>query len=116
MTYNLTLHSSGMPQMRGVLQFYVRSPMAKYKPNVVSLNRRLALAICVVFLLIFALAELATGYTYVLGKRGGYLLSGIPTLMIALSASALCAAAMSMIIDHYDKRENESSYAATRAA
>ena len=59
-------------------------------------------------------AGLATGYTYIPGKRGGFLLSGLPTLLLIICASALFLASLLTIIDHYDKRPNEATYTATR--
>ncbi len=67
-----------------------------------------------VSLLIYMCAALATGYTYLPAKRGGFLLSGLPTLLLVLAASGLFLAALLTIIDHYDKRPNEASYAALR--
>lgn len=82
----------------------------KYKPNVIPLKIRVWLAIAAAFLSLFALAEFATGYTFLPGKRGGVLLSGIPTVMIAVASLALCLAALLTIVDHYDKRPNEHHY------
>lgn len=87
----------------------------KHRPNKIPLKTRVFLAICTLFLLVFILVELALGYTYLPGKRGGFLLSGVPTLLIALSASGLLLAAVLTIIDHYDKRPNEASYKSLRS-
>ncbi|MBK8102629.1 MAG: hypothetical protein IPK30_04935 [Cellvibrionales bacterium] len=57
---------------------------------------------------------MATGYTYLPGKRGGILLSGLPTLLIVIAASGLFLASLLTIIDHYDKRPNEASYSRLR--
>lgn len=89
--------------------------MKKHRPNFIPLKTRVFLAICAFFLFVFVLVELALGYTYLPGKRGGFLLSGIPTLMIALSATALLLATLLTIIDHYDKRPNEASYKSLRS-
>lgn len=88
--------------------------MRKHKPNAVPLKTRIVLAVCALFLIAFVLAELATGYTYIPGKRGGLLLSGIPTLMIAICAAALLAATLLTIVDHYDKRPNEAAYSSVK--
>jgi hypothetical protein len=61
-------------------------------------------------------AGVATGYTYIPSKRGGLLLSGLPTLLIVLCASALFLASLLTIFDHYDKRPNEATYVAIRKA
>jgi len=88
--------------------------MHPYRPNNISRKARVLLALSVGLLLLLLGAELATGYTYVPGKRGGLLLSGIPTLAIAASLVALCAACILTIIDHYDRRPNEDIYRANR--
>ncbi len=90
------------------------SSKSGHVPNVVPAKVRIGLAICAVFLLIYMCGGLATGYTYLPGKRGGLLLSGIPTLFIVAAASALFLAALLTIVDHYDRRPNEASYAFTR--
>ncbi len=89
--------------------------MKKHRPNSFTLRSRVALALAALFLLVFVVAELATGYTYLPGKRGGLLLSGIPTLLIALSATALIVAALLTIVDHYDRRPNEQAYKSARS-
>lgn len=43
------------------------------------------------------------------------MLSGIPTLMLAAAATALLAAALLTIVDHYDKRPNEATYKTTKS-
>lgn len=88
--------------------------MKKHRPNFIPLKTRVFLAVCALFLLAFVLAELAIGYTYLPGRRGGFLLSGIPTLMIAISAATLLLAAVLTIVDHYDRRPNEESYKAVK--
>jgi hypothetical protein len=58
----------------------------------------------------YGVAELANGYTYIPAKRGGFFISGIPTLIIAISSFLFCIVAALFIIDHYDKRDNERVY------
>jgi hypothetical protein len=89
--------------------------MNKHRPNRIPLRTRVFLAICALFLIVFVLAEVALGLTYLPGKRGGFLLSGIPTLMLAAAATALLAAALLTIVDHYDKRPNEATYKTTKS-
>ena len=84
--------------------------MSNYQPNVVPLFIRLAMAFSAVFLVFFAAVQLMTGYTYILSKRGGILLHGMPSLMVVLTVIALCAAELLTIVDHYDKRQNEEFY------
>lgn len=85
-----------------------------HKPNVIPAKARVALVIVAAFLILFMCAAAATGYFYLPGKRGGFLLSGFPTLLIVLAASGLFLAALLTIIDHYDRRPNEASYSRLR--
>jgi len=86
----------------------------RHIPNVIPAKARIVLTFCAVGLLIYMCAGLATGYTYLPGRRGGILLSGIPTLFIVAAASSLFLAALLTIVDHYDTRPNEAAYAVTR--
>lgn len=86
----------------------------RHIPNFVPASTRLKLALCAVALLAYMVVGLVTGYTYLPGKRGGFLLSAIPTLLIVGAASALFLSALLTIIDHYDKRPNEPTYRAAR--
>ena len=88
--------------------------MKKYKPNFVSLKVRIWSAVGAVYLLCFMTAILAMGYVFLPGKRSGVLLSGFPTLMIAIGALTLCAAIVLTIVDHYDARQNEHVYKAAK--
>ncbi len=90
--------------------------MNRHQPNHIPLKTRIILAVCALFLIVFVFAELSFGYTYLPTKRGGILLSGIPTLMLAIAATALLAAAILTIVDHYDKRPNEKVYKTGRSA
>jgi len=90
--------------------------MNRHRPNYIPLKTRVFLAVCALFLIVFVLAELAFGYTYLPLRRGGVLLSGIPSLMLAIAATALLSAALLTIIDHYDKRPNEARYVALKSA
>ncbi|HHQ4927040.1 hypothetical protein GL264_07965 [Aeromonas jandaei] len=84
--------------------------MPKYKPNHIPLGVRIICAFLIVFFVIYGVAELANGYTYVPAKRGGFFISGIPTLIIAISSFLFSIVAALKIIDHYDKRDNEKVY------
>ena len=95
------------------LDFMTQKP---HKPNVVPANVRVALTIAAVCLIAYMCAGMATGYTYLPGKRGGFLLSGFPTLLVVLAASGLFVAALLTIVDHYDKRPNEASYKSLRTS
>ncbi|HHQ4653994.1 TPA: hypothetical protein ACSPZZ_003248 [Aeromonas hydrophila] len=84
--------------------------MSQYKPNHIPLRVRLACAFLMLVCVAYGVAELANGYTYIPAKRGGFFISGIPTLIIAISSFLFCIVAALFIIDHYDKRDNERVY------
>lgn len=90
--------------------------MKGHRANTVPLRIRLASGGLATFLLLFALAAIATGYTYLPGRHGGIFLTGIPSLLLVLSALAACAALVLAILDHYDRRANEATYARARRA
>lgn len=85
--------------------------MQAHTPNDIPARTRVALSIVAMAFLAYAVAELAFGYTYFPSRRGyGLLLSGVPTVMVALSATLLSVLAVSVVIDHYDRRPNEARY------
>lgn len=87
----------------------------EYIPNRFSARARLLAVVFSTLALAYCLAELAVGYTYMPGKRGGVLLSGVPTAMVATASLLFCIAAMLVVVDHYDTRENEAGYLRWRA-
>lgn len=88
--------------------------MKTYQPNSIPLQLRAMSAVLLLALLVYALSAVLTGYTYVPGKRGGFFLSGIPTLMVVFAAICASVAATLTILDHYDRRPNEATYRAAR--
>jgi hypothetical protein len=90
--------------------------MHLHRPNSFPRGLRIFLGFSTGILLLLAAAGLATGYTYLPGKRGGVLLSGLPTLVLCACLLSVCAACILLIADHYDRRPNERSYAAARRA
>lgn len=84
-------------------------------PNRFPAALRAVLLVFSVLALVYAVAELAIGYTYLPGKRGGMLLSGVPTLCIAVGSLLLCMSALLVVVDHYDTRDNEERYKRLRA-
>ena len=87
----------------------------KHVPNRFPAALRAMLLVFSVLALFYAVAELAIGYTYLPGKRGGMLLSGVPTLCIAAGSLLLCLSALLVVVDHYDTRDNEERYKRLRA-
>lgn len=90
--------------------------MSQYKPNHISLKVRLTCLFIMLVCIAYGIAELANGYTYIPAKRGGFFISGIPTLIIAIASFLFCIVAALTIIDHYDKRNNEKIYSMSKEA
>jgi hypothetical protein len=90
----------------------LRRKSRPHVPNQVPLAVRLQLAVLATGLLLYLCAALAIGHTYLPGKRGGLLLGGTGTLLVVLGVAALLMAALLKIVDHYDRRPNEATYAA----
>lgn len=62
----------------------------------------------------FACVAAASGLVHLPGKHGSVMLSGLPTLLIALASLSLFAASALYILDHHDRRPNEALYQAGR--
>jgi hypothetical protein len=88
--------------------------MTTHQPNSVPLKLRTLSVVAVLMLLLYVLAALLTGYTYLPGKRGGVFLTGLSTLLLVFAAGCACVAATLTVVDHYDLRPNEALYAAAR--
>lgn len=85
--------------------------MPTHIPNQIPGRTRIFLTILAMAFMAYAIAELAIGITYLPAKHGhGILLSGVPTVMVAISAALLGVVAVSVVIDHYDRRPNEAQY------
>ena len=90
--------------------------MHLHRPNSFPRSLRIFLGFSTGILLLLIAAGLATGYTYLPGKRGGVFLSGLPTLVLCACLLSACAACILLIADHYDRLQNEGSYAVARRA
>lgn len=89
--------------------------MREHRPNSFPATVRILAVLGTLLLLGYGLAELAIGYTYIPVRRAGFLLlSGTATLMIAVGVLLLGAACLLVVADHYDRRDNEAHYVATR--
>lgn len=85
-----------------------------HRPNQFPLRARLAIGVFGGLFLQFACVAAANGLVHLPGKRGSVMLSGLPTLLIALASLSLFAASALYILDHHDRRPNEALYQAGR--
>lgn len=89
--------------------------MRRHRPNRFSAVVRILAIAGASLLLLYGLAELAIGVSYIPVKRAGLvLLSGTATLLIAMGVLLMCAACLLVVADHYDRRDNEPLYAFAR--
>jgi hypothetical protein len=82
-----------------------------YVPNVVSLMQRVAYACLAVALVLYGAVGVLTDALWIPGRRtSGVVLAGIPAW---LAMASLCIGALgllSVVVDHYDRRNNEQKY------
>lgn len=88
--------------------------MGRFTPNKYSRAVLAGCALLAVVTLAYGIAHLAIGHTYLPGRRGGLLLPGIPTLLVAVASLLCCVVALSVVVDHYDERRNEPAYRRAR--
>jgi hypothetical protein len=82
----------------------------KYVPNSISIGNRLLSVLFSLALLIYGANGIYTDDLYIPGKRGGIHFSGLSTWLAYAGIICLCVSLLSIIIDHYDKRDNEHKY------
>jgi hypothetical protein len=83
-----------------------------YRPNRISLRERLCYAALSVAFLGYAAVALLTDDFYIPGRRNypGMHLHGYPVVLMAIAIFSACVALIAVIVDHYDKRDNELIY------
>lgn len=89
-----------------------------YSPNHVSLDRRAAYLVVSALIIAYAVGSLMRNDFYIwlpLGRRSGPIeehLHGAAAWLAAASAMSAAANLLSVVVDHYDKRNNEKNYRA----
>lgn len=83
----------------------------KYVPNIIPLGKRIWNILSSLFLLAYGAYGLWIGDIYIPGKRGsGTHLHGLAAWAMYAAFIAACLAMLSIIVDHFDKRDNEARY------
>ena len=81
-----------------------------YQPNQIPFKERVLCCAASLFLLVYGSVAWYLGDLYVPARRGGVHLTGWP-MMLMLAAMAFATLAMMLIvIDHFDRRDNERHY------
>lgn len=99
-----------------------RASESQYKPNVVPRSERIFNSLLGTALLLYGLAGLITGRVDLNGSRMRIaILEGRPALLMASAFIVGAVVLLTVVIDHYDNRNNERHYrsfrwAATRLA
>ena len=81
-----------------------------YIPNSISVASRLINIIITIALLIYGAQGIYTDDLYIPGKGGGTHYSGTSIWLVYAGIICLCMYLISIVIDHYDKRDNEHYY------
>lgn len=81
-----------------------------YTPNEIPLHKRMLRAGGAIFLLAYGIFSLRMDDFIIPGKRGAIHLHGLPGWVLFAALIVAAAAMASAIIDHYDRRNNESLY------
>jgi hypothetical protein len=79
----------------------------KYTPNHISFGERVFHILLSLGLIGYGLLGFLENDLYLPGKRRGIHLHGTPALMMFIAMLCAAAAFLSVVIDHYDKRDNE---------
>lgn len=85
-----------------------------HSPNAFPKGIRVMMALLAGICLLFAIGSLAFGVIYIPSKHGGLVFAGVPTMLLAAAAAMLAMSALSVIVDHHDRRNNEASYSRLR--
>jgi len=89
------------------------TPPAAHVPNRIPADKRLFNTLGSLFLIGYGAYGLWTNDLYIPGKRRhGIHLHGIPAVVMFLAILAAAAALLCVVIDHYDRRNNEHRYGA----
>lgn len=89
---------------------------SEYSPNHISLDRRAVYLVVSALIIAYAVGSLMRNDFYVwlpLGRRSGPIdehLHGGAAWLAAASAFSAAANLLSVVVDHYDKRNNETNY------
>lgn len=83
----------------------------RYAPNIIPLSKRIWNILLSLLLLIYGAYGLWKGDLYIPGKRGnGMHLNGFAAWAMYGAFIGACLAMLSVVVDHFDKRDNEAKY------
>jgi hypothetical protein len=85
-----------------------------YVANYVSRTDRVIYALLSISVLAYALWGLMRGDVYIPSPKGGWHFVGLPAFLAFLALGCMSVSIGSVVLDHYDMRDNESTYERTQ--
>ncbi len=82
----------------------------QHTPNHISLGERVFHVLLSLFLIGYGSLGFLADDLYLPGKRRGVHLHGAPALLMLIAMLLASAALLSVVVDHYDRRDNERYY------
>lgn len=90
---------------------YVEKKNGEYTPNHMPANKRMRYIAFLIFLAIYGAYGVLVNDLYIPRKRSkGFHLHDVPALIMYATFICACLAMLSVVADHYDKRNNETNY------
>ncbi len=89
---------------------YMQEANMDYTPNKIALSERVACALLSVFLTVYGGYGLYKNDLYISARRGGVHFSNEPAWLMYGAFVCGCIVMISVIVDHYDERNNERGY------
>ena len=81
-----------------------------YVPNHIPLKTRIWHITLSCFLIVYGTVGVSLGGILVLGKRSSVIFHGVPMWLVFCAMLTAVANLLSVVLDHYDQRENEHHY------
>lgn len=82
----------------------------RYRPNRIALRARIAHSLLATFLIGYALLGVSQNELVVPSRRGGAYVHGWTVIFLGIAMLSAAAVLLAVVVDHYDTRDNETSY------
>lgn len=81
-----------------------------YEPNHIPLRERVLNCVLSLILIVYGIIALRNDDLYIPARRGGVHLHGLPMIIMLIAMACAVLAMLLVVVDHYDRRDNERSY------
>ena len=81
-----------------------------YQPNQIPLKERILCCVLSVILISYGIVGLVNDDLYIPRRHGGFHLHGFPMILMIIAMACASIAMLLVVIDHYDRRDNERYY------